>query len=189
MKTLLKRVALSALCLMPLSAFSADYVIDTSGAHASVNFKVSHLGYSYIIGRFNQFSGTFSYDPQAVEKSSVSVTVDTTSLDSNHSERDKHLRGSKFIDASKYSTATFVSKQVEDKGDGVLSITGDMTLHGVTRSETLEAHFIGAGKDPWGGERAGFEAQTRLQLDDYGIKPVGATTYVDLDIVFEGIKQ
>ncbi|KOO10403.1 hypothetical protein AKJ18_34435, partial [Vibrio xuii] len=74
-----------------------------------VNFKVSHLGYSFIKGRFNQFDGQFSFDPANVAASKVTVNVDTTSLDSNHAERDKHIRSSDFSDASKFSTATFTS--------------------------------------------------------------------------------
>lgn len=99
-------VGLAAVMSIPFAANAADYVIDTKGAHASINFKVNHLGYSYIKGRFNKFDGEFSYDPANIAASSVVVNVDTRSLDSNHAERDKHIRSADFIDASKYSTAT-----------------------------------------------------------------------------------
>ena len=105
MKKTLLATGLTMAMLLPLGASAADYVIDTKGAHASINFKISHLGYSFIQGRFNTFDGQFSYDPSNIEASSIVVNVDTTSLDSNHAERDKHIRSADFIDASKYSTA------------------------------------------------------------------------------------
>ncbi len=189
MKKTLLALGLTMASVMPLSVNAADYVIDTKGAHASVNFKVSHLGYGFIKGRFNTFDGKFSYDPQNVAASKVSVTIDTTSLDSNHAERDKHIRSGDFINASKFSTATFNSTKVTEKGDGQLAIDGDLTLHGVTKPITIDAQFIGGGKDPWGGERAGFSGTTRLQLKDFGIQVMGATTYADMELYVEGVKQ
>ncbi len=189
MKKTLLAIGLTMASVMPLSVNAADYVIDTKGAHASVNFKVSHLGYSFIKGRFNTFEGNFSYDPNNVSASKVAVTIDTTSLDSNHAERDKHIRSADFIDASKFSTAKFTSTKVTDKGDGQLAIDGDLTLHGMTKPITIDAQFIGGGKDPWGGERAGFSGTTRLELKDFGIKTMGATTYADMELHVEGVKQ
>ncbi len=182
-------IALGLGTLLSTSAFAADYVIDTKGAHASVNFKVSHLGYSFIKGRFNQFSGEFSYDADNITASTIEVTVDTTSLDSNHAERDKHIRSGDFIDASKYKTATFKSTSVEDKGNGKLVIKGDMTLHGKTNPASIDASFIGEGQDPWGGYRAGFSGTTRLELADYDIPVMGDSSYVILDLHIEGVKK
>lgn len=182
-------IGLAMAMALPFGASAADYVIDTKGAHASVNFKVSHLGYSFIKGRFNQFDGQFSFDPANVADSKVTVNVDTTSLDSNHAERDKHIRSSDFIDASKFSTATFTSTSVVDKGDGKLAVNGDLNLHGVTKPITIDAEFIGAGKDPWGGERAGFYGTTRLELADFDIQVMGDSSYVDMELHVEGVKQ
>lgn len=189
MKKSLLIATLASALVLPTAVNAADYKIDTAGAHASVNFKISHLGYSFIQGRFNTFSGGFSFDGENVEASKISVTVDTTSLDSNHAERDKHMRSSDFIDAGKYSTSTFVSNKVVKKADGGLTISGDLTLHGVTKNVVLDAVFIGEGADPWGGYRAGFEATTRLQVKDFGIKVLGASSYIDLDMQVEGIRQ
>lgn len=189
MKKLILATALTTAIALPMSAMAADYTVDTKGAHASVNFKVSHLGYSFIDGRFNTFEGEFSYDADNIEASKVNITVDTTSLDSNHAERDKHLRSNDFIDAGKFDSAKFVSTSVAKKADGGLAITGDMTLHGVTKSVVIDANFIGEGKDPWGGYRAGFQGTTRLQVADFGIKVVGASSYVDLDIELEGVRK
>ncbi|WP_332405279.1 YceI family protein [Vibrio metschnikovii] len=174
---------------LPFSANAADYVIDTQGAHASINFKVNHLGFSYIKGRFNTFNGEFSYDPENIAASKVTVNVDTRSLDSNHAERDRHIRSADFINASQFSTATFTSTQVVDKGDGNLAITGGLTLHGHTKPITIDAQFIGAGTDPWGGQRAGFMGTTRLELKDFAIKVVGPSSYVDMELHVEGIKK
>ncbi|BDP33619.1 YceI family protein [Vibrio cholerae] len=173
----------------PLAANAADYKIDTSGAHASINFAVSHLGYSITQGRFNDFEGTFSYDENNIEASKVKVVVDTTSLDSNHAERDKHIRSADFIDAGKFSTATFTSTKVVDKKGGNMDVIGDLTLHGITHPITINASVIGGGADPWGGERLGLKGTTRLELKDFGIKEMGATTYADMTLYVEGIKQ
>lgn len=189
MKKLLLTAALITAMLMPTFTSATDYTIDTSGAHASINFKVSHLGYSFIKGRFNKFDGSFSFDPQNFAASKVVVNVDTRSLDSNHAERDKHIKSSDFIDAGKFPTAQFISTMVTPKTDDNLAITGDLTLHGITKKITIDANFIGAGKDPWGGYRAGFQGTTRLQLADFGIQVMGSSSYVDMELHVEGIRQ
>lgn len=183
--------ALIAAATFSLGSLAADYKIDTKGAHASINFKIQHLGYSWLTGRFNDFSGSFSYDEANPEKSSIQVEIDTASIDSNHAERDKHLRSGDFLDTDKFGKATFVSKKVVDKGDGKLDITGDLTLHGVTKSISINAKKMGEGKDPWGGYRAGFSGKTELRLKDFGIPeslgPNSTTVYLDLHV--EGIRQ
>ena len=184
-------LALGLLGGLAFNSFAADYVIDTQGAHASVNFKIQHLGYSWLTGRFNDFSGKFSYDQAKPEASSISVTINTASLDSNHADRDKHIKGSDFLNVSKFPEAKFVSQKVEDEGAGNLKITGDLTLHGVTKSIVIQAKKVGEGKDPWGGYRAGFEGTTRIAMADYGMTyNLGpASAYVELSLHVEGIKQ
>lgn len=189
MKKILTTTILTAAISMPSVINAADYVIDTKGAHASVNFKVSHLGYSFIQGRFNTFEGKFTFDADNINAASISVNIDTTSLDSNHAERDKHIKSDDFINASKYSTAQFVSTKVTQESDGNLAIKGQLTLAGVTKPITINASLIGEGNDPWGGYRVGFEGTTRLELADFGIKVVGASSYVDMDLQIEGIRQ
>lgn len=189
MKKLLLATALATTLSTVNVANAADYMIDTKGAHASISFKVSHLGYSFIQGRFNKFDGQFSYDAANIGASKVSVIVDTTSLDSNHAERDKHIKSDDFINAGKFSTATFTSTKVSKKSDGSLAINGDLTLHGVTKAITIDANFIGEGKDPWGGYRAGFNGTTRLELADFAIPVMGASSYVDMELNVEGIRE
>ena len=189
MKNTLLATGLALVIGIPFSASAADYIIDTKGAHASINFKISHLGYSFIQGRFNTFDGAFSYDPNNIAASAIMVNVDTNSLDSNHAERDKHIRSSDFIEASKFSTATFNSTKVIDNKDGTFELIGDLNLHGVTKPITIEAQVIGQGQDPWGGERAGFYGTTRLELVDFNIPVMGDSSYVDMTLNVEGIKQ
>jgi polyisoprenoid-binding protein YceI len=191
MKKLLVSTAVSAAMMLSVTtANAADYVIDTKGAHAFVNFKIKHLGYSWLHGRFNTFDGKFNYDAKNPNASQIMVNIDTTSLDSNHAERDKHLRGKEFLNVDKYPTATFKSTSIKFEDDSG-QVTGDFTLHGVTKTITFEIDKVGEGKDPWGGYRVGFEGETSLKLTDYGIDyNLGpASTHVDIGLFIEGIRQ
>ncbi|MAY72678.1 MAG: hypothetical protein CME82_14640 [Halomonas sp.] len=185
--------ALTAASLLPLAqAQAADYAIDSEGQHAFVQFKISHLGYSYILGSFESFDGTFSYDPENVEAASAEVEVDVTSLNTNHAERDKHILSGDFLDAGEYPTATFTSTGFESTGDGEGVLSGDLTLHGVTNSIEMPVTLLGEGDDPWGGYRAGFEGSTELALSDYDIdmsKFPEPMHNLELYVTFEGIRQ
>lgn len=191
MKKQLLGVLLGTAMLAPVTVSAADYVIDTQGAHASINFKVNHLGYSYVVGRFNEFSGDFSYDAAKPADMKINVKVNTLSVDSNHAERDKHLRSADFLNTSKFAEATFKSTSVEDKGNGALLVNGDLTLNGVTKPIVITANAVGEGKDPWGGYRAGFTGSTEFAMKDFGIKmDLGpASTNVVLDLVVEGVRK
>ena len=105
MKRLLLASTLSLLSLGMVAtstANAADYIVDYKGAHASINFKIQHLGYSWLTGRFDKFSGSFSYDADDLSSAKIEMSVDTTSLNSNHAERDKHVRSDDFLDADKF---------------------------------------------------------------------------------------
>ena len=172
-------------------AMAADYAIDKQGQHAFVNFKISHLGYSWLYGTFKDFDGKFSFDAANPEASKVSVTLKTASVDTNHAERDKHIRSADFLNASKHATATFESTSVKSTGEGTADVTGNLTLNGVTKPVVIAAKFIGEGKDPWGGYRAGFEGTTTLTLKDFDISmDLGpASQTVELIISVEGVRQ
>lgn len=193
MKKFFAAAAIATMGMVSLPALSADYVIDTEGQHAFIQFKIQHLGYSWLLGRFNDFEGTFSYDPKNVGASKVSVTIDPSSVDSNHAERDKHLRSDDFLHVDEYSQAKFVSTKVMASEDDAkeFKIKGDLTLHGVTKSVTLDVEKVGEGKDPWGGYRAGFKGKTEIKLKDFGIDynlgPASETVYLELHV--EGVKQ
>jgi len=184
-KILLASALLTTSVLTP--AFAADYVIDTKGAHASINFQASHMGFSVLAGRFNDFSGNFSYDKDNISASKIKVIVDTSSFDSNHAKRDKHVRSDDFLDVSKFAEATFVSSKVEDKGEGELAIIGNFTMHGITKPLTIDAVKVGEGDDPWGGYRAGFSGTATIAMADFGFKKDFGK--VDLILHIEGIRQ
>lgn len=182
--------AFATTLLMPV-ANAADYAIDDKGAHASINFKIKHLGYSWLTGRFDKFGGKFSYDPANISASKIEVNIDTSSINSNHAERDKHLKGGDFLDVSAFANAKFVSTSVTEKAGGNLAVAGVLTLHGVSKDIIIDAQAVGEGKDPWGGYRAGFSGTTTIALTDFAIKMnLGpASTHVQLDLHIEGIKQ
>lgn len=193
LKKSLLALAVSGIGVMSLPALADTYEIDAKGAHASINFAVKHLGYSWLTGRFDTFSGEFTYDPTKPEASTINVTIDTTSVNSNHAERDKHLRSPDFLNVEKFPKATFVSKQIKVDGDdkNEFDIIGDLTLNGVTKSITIEVDKVGEGKDPWGGYRAGFEGETEINMKDFNIKmDLGpASQTVKLELHVEGIKK
>ena len=195
MVSLMKKTGLAAAALLISSMAFAEpagtYQFDKKGAHQFVMFKISHLGYSWLYGRFNDFNGSFTVDADNPENSTVEATIQTASVDSNHAERDKHLRSDDFLNVDKYPTAVFKSTSIEQTGDDTAKITGDFTLHGVTKPVTLDAKMIGYGDDPWGGYRMGLEASTSLKLADFGItKDLGpASETVEIIISVEGIKK
>ncbi len=165
----------------PLSA--ADYAIDT--VHSFIQFRIKHLGYSWLYGRFNSFDGAFRYGSG---EHYIRVEIDPASVDTNYAERDKHLRSKDFLDVKKYPVARFESTHYA-AASGELS--GELTLHGVTKTITLKVQKIGEGKDPWGGYRAGFIATTELKRADFGIDyflgPASETMEFELNI--EGTRQ
>ncbi|GAA4826641.1 protein YceI [Marinicella pacifica] len=174
-----------------LSAQAAEYDLDIKGQHAFVQFKIQHLGFSWLYGRFDNFDGSFTYDENAPEKASIEMTVQTGSVNSNHAERDKHLRSDDFLNVAKYPTAQFVSSSFTPTKDGHGTMTGDLTINGVTNEVELDVQFVGAGDDPWGGHRRGYEATTEINLSDYKIKrslgPSSEKLYLTVSV--EGIKK
>lgn len=191
LKKTLVALALGGALMGAGQAVAADYAIDKQGQHAFVNFKISHLGYSWLYGTFKDFDGSFSFDAAKPQDSKVNVTLNTTSVDTNHAERDKHIRSDDFLNVDKHPTAIFASTAVTSTGEGTADIAGDLTLNGVTKPVVITATFIGEGKDPWGGYRAGFEGSTTLKLKDFGItKDLGpASESVELIISVEGVRK
>ncbi|EKE68411.1 YceI family protein [Gallaecimonas xiamenensis] len=187
-KTLLATALLGALAT---PAMAADYVIDHEGQHAFIQFKIKHLGYSWLLGQFNDFDGTFSYDDKNPQASKVSVNINTDSLNSAHAERDKHLKSKDFLDVASFPKASFESTAFTPKADGTAVLTGNFTLHGVTKPISIDVTHIGGGADPWGGYRQGFEGTTSFKLADYGINyDLGpASKEVQIYISLEGVRQ
>ena len=169
---------------------AADYVVDKEGQHAFVDFKISHLGYSFITGTFKDIDGKFSFDAAKPEDSKIEFNVNTASVFTNHAERDKHIASADFLNASKFGKATFVSTSVKSTGANTADVTGDLTIAGVTKPVVVKATFLGEGKDPWGGYRAGFEGTTSIKRSDFGKqKDLGPKSdAVELYVSFEGVK-
>ena len=172
-------------------ANAAEYEIDTSGKHAFIQFKVSHLGYSYVIGEFPDFDGTFFYDGDDPSVSKVSLEIDTTTVDTRHAKRNVHIRGKDFLNVKKFPKSTFVSTGYEETGGGNAVLTGDLTLHGVTRPISVNVSKVGEGKDPWGGYRAGFEGTATIVMADFGIDyNLGpASRNAEIYFTIEGIRD
>lgn len=193
LRKLLAGIAFAGTLAVSGAQAAESYVIDTQGMHAFITFKIKHLGYSWLEGRFNRFAGDFSYDEANPGNNRVKVEIEVASLDSNHAERDKHLRGERFFDVDQYPTATFSSTAWEDHGDGTASLKGNFTLRGVSKELTIDVRQIGGGQDPWGGFRRGFEGTTTLNLSDYKMregKILGpAAEAVQIWLSIEGIRQ
>ena len=186
-----------ALCLsMGLSGFVVSsaamaerYVLDPT--HSFIQFSISHLGFSLLQGRFNEMSGEFHYDEKNPNAAKINVSVNTDSIDSNHAERDKHIRDDRFLDVENYPTAKFTSTSFKELGGDKAELVGDFTLHGVTKLITVDVRFIGAGTDPWGGERRGYVGTTTIKRSDYGISyNLGpAAESMELQFFIEGIRE
>jgi polyisoprenoid-binding protein YceI len=136
-------------------------------AHSEVGFQVRHLMVSKVKGKFKKFDGviTIAEDPL---QSHAEVTIDASSIDTGDENRDNHLRSADFFETDKHSQITFTSTGVRPKGSDYL-VTGDLTVHGVTRPVELEVEFNGVSTDPWGGTRSGFSATTEINRKDYGV--------------------
>jgi len=191
MKKALFSLLLLGFLATPFSAQAEDYVIDTENAHAFIQFRIKHLGYSWLYGRFNKFQGKFSYDEKNPQKAKVKVTLKTASIDTNFAERDKHLRSKDFFDVKKYPESSFVSTGFEKTGEGTGRLKGNLTLHGVTKPIVVEVDQVGTGPDPWGGYRRGFYGTTTITLADFGMTyDLGpASTTAELLLSLEGVRQ
>lgn len=169
--------------------------IDTT--HSAIHFSVRHMVVSKTRGRFGKWSGQLTFDPQDPAAASVQVDIDPASLDTADAQRDAHLRSPDFFDVEKHPKASFRSTKVQQLSGKELRITGDLTLHGVTKPVTLAATFEGVGTDPWGGERAGFSASATLDRKDFGLEwnraletgGVLVGEKVELTLEVEAVKQ
>ncbi len=153
--------------LVSASAFAGDkYAIDP--VHSSVGFSIRHLLISNVKGDFNEFSGTIEFDEADITKSSVDVVIKTASIDTDNVNRDQHLASADFFDAEKFPEITFKSSKIEKSENG-LTMTGLLTMHGVTKEIIIPFEFIGKVKDPMNNEVVGFEGKTTLDRKEFGI--------------------
>ncbi len=148
-------------------AAAAEYEIDPS--HSQVLFKVKHLGISTVTGRFRDFAGTISYDPQNPAASRASATIKTASIDTDNDRRDNHLRSADFFEAEKYPEITFAAGGLREARGDAFKLDGTLTMRGVTRPITLDVEKVGPVRGPDGRERMAFNATTSLDRTQYGL--------------------
>ena len=139
-------------------------------AHSTAEFSIRHLMISTVKGRFSGIEGVIVGEPEHLDEASVEVSLDIASVDTRQAERDAHLRSADFFDVEKFPKMLFNSNQISAVGDNRYTIVGDLTIHGVTRSEIFSVTFEGRAKDPWGGERAGFSGSAKINRKDYGLQ-------------------
>jgi polyisoprenoid-binding protein YceI len=166
-------------------------------AHSHVEFAVRHLMISTVKGRFGVVTGTVKTDEADPAKGEVEVSIDAASIDTREAQRDAHLKSADFFDVERFPTITFRGSRISDVSGDRFKLTGDLTIHGVTRPVTLDVTSEGRGKDPWGGERAGFSATTKIKRSEFGLTwnqvletggiAVGDEIKISLDI--EAVKQ
>lgn len=160
------KLALSILLLatlVPVTAYADASSWEVDQAHSTVAFEVRHF-FTQVPGRFNDFSGTILYDPDDVANSEVSFTVQAASIDTENERRDQHLRSADFFDVEKFPTLSFESKKVEAGSGDTLQVTGDLTIHGVTREVTIPVDFLGSM-----GQKAGFATEFQIDRKDFNI--------------------
>src|SRR5580698_8353214 len=187
-RTLLAPVLAVALLLTLSAAQDQDKDIwQLDPPHSSAQFSVRHLGVSTVRGAFTKVSGTVHYDAANPGKASLQATIESASVDTRVEMRDNDLRSPRFLDAQKYPTITFQSKKVEAAGDGKLKVTGDLTIHGVTKEVVLDVDGPTAAiKDPMGKRRMGASATTKITRQDFGISAapgvVGDEVTITIDV-------
>ncbi|OJH40189.1 YceI family protein [Cystobacter ferrugineus] len=167
MKMFMKSAVAALVLAAPSLAFATEYVIDSG--HSSASFAVKHMMVSTVRGAFSKVTGTANIDEKDLTKSTIEATIDATTINTNEPKRDEHLRGSDFFDTAKYPTITFKSTKVAKAGKN-LKVTGDLTMHGVTKPVVLDVEgFTTESKDPWGNFKRGGSATTKINRKDFGL--------------------
>jgi len=158
-------IALSALSFATI-AHASEYTVDQS--HSHVGFTAKHM-VSKVPGEFKDFSGTLNFDEKNPAAFKADFKIRTSSIDTNEPKRDAHLKGADFFDVEKFPEIKFESTALKAAGEKKYKLTGNMTMHGVTKPVTFDVEYLGAAKDPWGSTHAGFTAVTKIDRKDFGI--------------------
>lgn len=185
----------AAFALLALSfttvLWSADYALDPT--HSSASFRIKHLYVSSVLGRFNDMAGTITYDPAEAAKCAVAITIKATSVDTGTPARDEHLRGAEFFAATQHPTLTFTSRAWKKTADDRYEISGDFSLHGVSKPITVTAEKTGEGKGMKGEPRLGFETTFTIKRSDYGmttmVGPVADEVKITLTVEAAGLAK
>jgi polyisoprenoid-binding protein YceI len=168
MKNIIVSISTIIALTLPTFAFATTWTIDPD--HSNVGFKVRHLMVSNVKGSFEKHTGVVEINDKDITKSKVEVSIDTNSINTNVQKRDEHLRSADFFDVAKYPAMTFVSKKVAKAGKDKLKVTGDLTLHGITKQVVLDVEGPSKeSKDPWGNIRKGATAITKINRKDFGL--------------------
>lgn len=192
MKFTLLAGALSALVLASPALAADSYDIDPT--HAWVSFKTNHAGWSNAHGIFKTVSGSISFDKDDVTKSSVEITIDAGSIDTNDAKRDEHLKSPDFLNAAEFPAITFKSTAIEKTGDKTAKVTGDLTVVGTTKPVTLDVTFNSEAPLPWDASvvKTGFSATGSFSGPDFGLAKMtefGLGPDIKLDIDVEAVKK
>ena len=184
----MSRIAITLSVLLAMAAVAAaqsgTWQIDPN--HSAAQFSVRHLGVSTVRGAFMKVSGSANYDTADPGKNSVDVSIDASSVDTRVQMRDNDLRSPNFLDVQKYPTITFKSKQSKSAGAGKLQLVGDLTIHGVTKEVTLDVDGPSAPiKDPWGNQRIGASASTKINRKDFGVNGAPGVVGDDITITID----
>ncbi len=143
------------------------WTVDTT--HSSIDFSIRHMMIAKVKGAFHSFEAEIVANPEDLTTAKISFSVDLTSIDTRNTDRDNHLRSADFFDTENMPKMTFEAKQITSTDSNEYDVVGDLTLHGITRSEKFAVIFEGAGKDPWGNEKVGFSATGAINRSDYGL--------------------
>jgi len=165
----LQRIFWIGVCFLMISPsiFAATYDVDVS--HSQVHFSIKHLMVFKVRGTFQNFTGQIDLDPKKGTLKSVKSTIDVQSIDTGTAKRDDHLRSPDFFSVKEFPNIYFTSQKISGSKDN-LSVQGELEIHGVKKTITLKGEFLGLGADPWGNERAGFEASAVIDRRDFGLK-------------------
>lgn len=165
----MKKLLASLLALAPALALAAQSAWNVDASHSQVGFAVKHLVISNVRGEFSKYSGKVVLDEADPTRSTVEATIDVGSIDTKVADRDTHLRSPDFFDAAKHPEITFKSTKVAKAGKDRLKVTGDLSLHGVTKAVVLDVATTPAVKGMYGETRRGFAATTKLSRKDFGL--------------------
>ncbi|MBI1849499.1 MAG: YceI family protein [Planctomycetes bacterium] len=175
--------------LSALAVAADTYSVDP--VHSFVTFRIVHVGVSATHGRFDDVSGTFVVDDADPTKSTVDVQVKAESIDTNNKKRDEDLKGPDYFNVKQFPTIAFKSKSVKPAGDKKFEVSGDLTLHGVTKPLTFTLTHIGSGKTPFKDFRSGYETTFTIKRTDFDMKKMleGIGDEVQITVAIEGIRQ
>lgn len=137
--------------------------------HSSVDFSIKHMMIANVKGTFDKFEAIIIANPVDLTTATIEFNVDLSSINTRNEDRDNHLRSADFFDVENYSTMTFKATSIVNKGDGEYDVTGDLSLHGITKQEKFTVIYEGTGTDPWGNEKVGFSVQGAIKRSDYGL--------------------